>query len=174
MYPSVSLLLWQGVSLFFTVPGRPHSNYLHSLRQYLNHFLLKMNWLLAQSLSTWDVTFKPPRWLELEVTCGQPRLFYYPGERGVSSGVAVTPHPHLHPRRPVTPGQGLPGPRKPSQDSRPTGGPPQLRHPSRGRLRKTATARTAARMESAGESRRAQSAPATPRPGSPATGILSS
>lgn len=39
-------------------------------------------------------------------------------------GVAETPHPH--PRRPVTPGQGLLGSRKPSPDSRPTGGPPSF------------------------------------------------
>lgn len=57
------------------------------------------------------------------------------------------PCPHSHPGCPFTPGQDPPGPWKPSQRSRPTRGPPQPRHPPRGRLREMATARIAARME---------------------------
>lgn len=66
---------------------------------------------------------------------------------GCPLGWRSLPTPTSIPAASVTPGQGLPGPWKPSQDSRPTGGPPQLRHPSRGRLSEAATARTAARME---------------------------
>lgn len=110
----------------------------------------------------------------------QTRVLPSRGKRRVLWGGRHPPRPPTHiPRCPFTPGQDPPGPWKPSQGSRPTGGPPQLRHPPRGRLPETATARIAARMEwsppARGESPRSGSASARhPPPGSPAAGIRSS
>lgn len=69
------------------------------------------------------------------------------GGVGGPLGRPPPPSPYSHPCCPFTPGQDRPGPWKPSQGSHPTRGPPQLRHPPRGELPETATARVAARMD---------------------------
>ena len=82
--------------------------------------------------------------------------------------MAATPHPHIHPCCPVTPGQDVPRPLKPSQGSLPTGGPPSfITIPMAGSLiwgQGEPLPGWKDGVKSAGESHRPKPASATPGP----------
>ena len=82
--------------------------------------------------------------------------------------MAATPHPHPHPCCPVTPGQDVPRPLKPSQGSLPTGGPPSfITIPMAGSLiwgQGEPLPGWKDGVKSAGESHRPKPASATPGP----------
>lgn len=177
MYSSVSLPLWQGVSILYCSWATSFQSAFTPCDSTFNHFLLRMNDSLlnhyqhgtSPSNHLSDLNWKSPAAIQV---CVLPPW----GKGGGAFVATATPSPLLTSPQPFHTRSGsawaleaFPG--KPSyKRTAPASSPSPRQAPGDG----YSESRCQDGLEPAGESRRARPAPATPRPGSPTSGIRSS